>query len=139
MIGPFTGKYRFLSNFWPANVFYEGILYSSAEHAYQAAKTLIPTERLTIIYNCPTPRHAKRMGKTFTLRKDWDSIKLRIMEEVVFQKFRHNKIIHGKLVLTGNEELVEVNYWKDRFWGIYQNEGENHLGKILMIVRERLS
>ena len=138
MIGPFKGKYRFLSNFWFAKVFYEGIQYPSAEHAYQAAKTLIPTGRLMILDNCPTPGHAKRMGKTLTLREDWDSIKLRIMEEVVFQKFRQNKIIHDKLVLTGNEELVEVNYWKDRFWGVYQNEGENHLGKILMIVREKL-
>ena len=36
----FFGDYRFLSNFHVADVWYEGILYPSTEHAYQAAKTL---------------------------------------------------------------------------------------------------
>ncbi len=138
MIGPFWGKYRFLSNFWSCSVLYEGITYPSAEHAYQAAKTISPQQRLLISQNCPTPGDAKRMGRTLTLRKDWDTMKLLVMKEVVFQKFRYNKILQGKLVSTKDEELVEVNYWRDRFWGIYQNKGENHLGKILMSVREEL-
>lgn len=41
MIDRFDGtKYRFLSNFWPAIVFYDGLEYPTTEHAYQAAKTL---------------------------------------------------------------------------------------------------
>jgi len=39
-INTFRGKYRFLSNFYYAEVNYEGIRYPTVEHAYQAAKTL---------------------------------------------------------------------------------------------------
>src|SRR6185369_8674281 len=41
----FQGDNRFLSNFFPAEVIYEGITYPTAEHAYQAAKTLDPEQR----------------------------------------------------------------------------------------------
>ena len=44
VINEFQGKYRFLSNFYPCDIVYEGIQYPSTEHAYQAAKTL-DTER----------------------------------------------------------------------------------------------
>src|SRR5207247_1025063 len=35
-IDSFSGPYRFLSNFWPAEVEFEGIAYPSVEHAYQS-------------------------------------------------------------------------------------------------------
>lgn len=34
--------------------------------------------------------------------------------------------------------LIERNTWGDTFWGVYDNKGENNLGKILMKVREGL-
>lgn len=40
MIDSFRGQYRFLSNFFPALCNYEGIVYPTVEHGYQAAKTL---------------------------------------------------------------------------------------------------
>jgi hypothetical protein len=76
MIGPFRGKYRFLSNFWSCSVLYEDITYSSAEHAYQAAKTIDPEQRLLVSQNCPTPGDAKRMGRMLTLRTNWEDMKL---------------------------------------------------------------
>ncbi|KKN70547.1 hypothetical protein LCGC14_0429780 [marine sediment metagenome] len=138
MIGPFRGKYRFLSNFWSCSVLYEGITYPSAEHAYQAAKTIDPQQRLLISQNCPTPGDAKRMGRTLTLRKDWDTMKLLVMKNVVRCKFTQNQTLRNKLILTGSEELIEVNTWRDIFWGIYQGKGQNHLGKLLMLVRSEL-
>lgn len=48
MINSFMGKYRFLSNFWPCKVIFNGLEYPSTEHAYQAAKTLNPEERYEI-------------------------------------------------------------------------------------------
>jgi len=38
MIDSFKGDFRFLSNFYPVNVDYEGIMYPTVEHAYVAAK-----------------------------------------------------------------------------------------------------
>jgi predicted NAD-dependent protein-ADP-ribosyltransferase YbiA (DUF1768 family) len=38
-IASFTGDHFFLSNFFPAPLYYEDILYPSSEHAYIASKT----------------------------------------------------------------------------------------------------
>jgi len=45
-----------------------------------------------------------------------------------------------KLLETGDRELIEGNYWKDTFWGVYKDplghkHGLNHLGKLLMRIR----
>jgi predicted NAD-dependent protein-ADP-ribosyltransferase YbiA (DUF1768 family) len=31
-----------------------------------------------------------------------------------------------------------LNYWNDKFWGICKGVGENHLGKILMQIRDEI-
>ncbi len=59
------------------------------------------------------------------------------MLEVVRAKFRVN-VLAEKLLATGDDELVEHNTWDDSFWGTCNGEGENHLGKILMKVRQEL-
>lgn len=46
--------------------------------------------------------------------------------------------LRKKLLATGDAELVENNTCGDVFWGICDGVGENHLGKILMLVRDRL-
>lgn len=40
MIDKFDGEYDFLSNFYPCDIKFEGLLYNSNEAAYQAAKTI---------------------------------------------------------------------------------------------------
>src|SRR6202042_1717213 len=64
--------YRFLSNFYPATVVYEGLTYPDSEHAYQSAKTLDMNERRRIAA-LPTPAEAKRAGEALTYRpaKRW--------------------------------------------------------------------
>ena len=44
-----------------------------------------------------------------------------------------------KLLKTGNQELVEGNTWNDTYWGRCKGRGSNHLGKILMRIREEIS
>lgn len=137
MINSFTGKYRFLSNFWPARVTYEGIEYPTTEHAYQAAKTLDVLDRI-IISHLTTPGQAKRAGKDIKLREDWEHVKVGIMRELLQQKFsRHTDLAH-LLVDTGDEELVEGNTWGDVFWGVCRGKGQNVLGHLLMEVRKDL-
>ena len=59
----FFGPYRWLSNFAPSPIDADGLTYPTAEHAYQAAKTLDPDERLGIA-RARTPAIAKRLGRT---------------------------------------------------------------------------
>jgi predicted NAD-dependent protein-ADP-ribosyltransferase YbiA (DUF1768 family) len=74
------------------------------------------------------------MGRSVKLRPDWESIKLDVMETAVRIKFTDPELA-AKLIATGDEELIEGNWWNDTFWGVCNGVGENHLGKILMKVR----
>lgn len=136
-IAEFRGEYRFLSNFWPATVVFEGIEYPTVEHAYQAAKTLDVNERKRIAL-LATPGDAKRAGRALPLRADWENVKLGVMEQCVRYKFTHHAELCAKLLATGDAYLEEGNTWGDEFWGTVNGRGENHLGKILMKVREEL-
>jgi ribA/ribD-fused uncharacterized protein len=134
-IGRFTGQYNFLSNFEKCAVQYEGVVYPSIEAAYQAAKTLDPEKRIP--FETCQPGKAKIAGKKLELRPDWDKIRLGIMYDLVKQKFSMEPH-RSKLLETGGAELIEGNYWCDSFYGVYRGKGENHLGKIIMRVREEL-
>ena len=59
------------------------------------------------------------------------------MNAVVRAKF-DIPILGAQLLATNDHELVEGNVWYDYWWGVYNGKGENHLGKILMSVREEL-
>lgn len=135
-ITSFRGRYRFLSNFWVVSVIYEGIRYPSVEHAYQAAKTLSKVNRRSIAM-APTAGKAKRLGRSFPLRSDWDNIKLLVMRQLLEAKFKRHEL-RLQLLATGDAELIEGNTWGDRFWGVCDGWGENWLGRLLMTVREEL-
>jgi len=141
VIAEFRGDYRFLSNFYPAVVEFEGITYPTVEHAYQSAKTLDMAARKRIAA-CATPADAKREGRALAgagkQRGDWEQVKFDVMEQCVRYKFTHHPDLADQLLATGDAILEEGNTWNDRVWGVYQGQGENHLGKILMKVREEL-
>lgn len=137
-IDSFFGKYRFLSNFWPCEIEYEGIIYPSTEHAFQAAKTLDEKKRLEIARLDGLPAIAKKVGKTLELRDDWEQIKISVMEDLLRKKFCHQEL-REQLLLTGDSELIEGNYWNDKFWGVCNGEGQNWLGKLLMKVRKEIN
>lgn len=136
MIKKFEGAYRFLSNFWPSVVNFDGQQYQSVEHAFQAAKTTNLKER-EFIRSQPTPGKAKQAGRSVTLRSDWEKIKIDVMRNLLIEKFNQYPL-KQLLLSTGDEELVEGNNWGDVFWGVCNGAGENHLGKLLMKIRNIL-
>lgn len=135
MISSFRDEYFFLSNFYPVEIKLDGIVYPNAETAFQAQKTLDVEERrkFSMLKN---PVQAKRLGRKVKLRDDWEEVKLDIMTEIVSQKFLQHPHLIEMLLQTGDEELIEGNKWGDRFWGVCKGKGENHLGKILMKIRD---
>ena len=139
MINQFKDEYRFLSNFFMTDVAYGGLIYPSSEHAYMAAKTTDPDLRW-MIKNCATAADAKKAGRELPLRAGWDSMKYEVMHEILWDKFNRNPIIRQKLIDTGDQQLVEGNWWGDKIWGVClkTNQGQNHLGKTLMAVRTRM-
>ncbi len=133
----FFEQYRFLSNFEVCDVYFDGNLYGSSEAAYMAGKTMNPTIREQFQkHNGFTPKDARMLGRSIEIRSDWDEIRYDHMAAVVFDKFSRNKDLRGKLLATGNKYLEETNWWKDKFWGVCDGEGESNLGRILMATRE---
>lgn len=137
IITGFRGPYAFLSNFHPARTPFDGFTWPTSEHAYQAAKSADIEHRQAMVA-APTPGRAKRLGQQCRLREDWDRKKLLVMLAVVRSKFQHNPDLAIQLMDTHPTPLVEGNTWGDRFWGMVDGQGENHLGRILMRVRDEL-
>jgi len=136
MIGPFIGKYKFLSNFFVLTnpIKYKGLLFYSVENAYQAAKC--KTKKEMQLFQNITPSEVKQLGKTVELIENFELDKLHIMTYLVIQKFKKNHDLTIMLERTGDQNIVEINSWADRFWGMSNGRGENHLGRILMKIRD---
>lgn len=147
MINSFRGENYFLSNFYNAQVLFEGAFYNNNEAAFQAAKMKNPADRKNVMFDCDGMRlaftqmpakYAKRHGRRVTLRDDWENIKYDVMLAIVRDKFTRHTELKAKLLATGNEPLEEGNTWGDRTWGTVNGVGQNLLGKILMQVRDEL-
>ena len=130
----FTGAFDFLSNFYPCRVEIDGICYGNAEAAFQAQKCKNASDRAA--FADLSAVKAKRKGRQVALRPDWDKVRLQVMEHVVRAQFRQNQLLAARLAATGTMPLEEGNSWGDTFWGVDSRTGigENHLGRILMMV-----
>ena len=147
MIESFSGRYNFLSNFYPAKIEHQGITYPTVEHYYLSmnvkndqqidGKYITMIDCRELIAKMPQASKVKQFGKIVKVRRDWDDVKLDIMLWGVREKFKHTDL-KDLLLSTGDQELVEGNTWNDTYWGICRGDGQNNLGKILMKVRMEL-
>lgn len=153
MINSFKGRWSFLSNFYPCEITYQGITYPSTEHYYVAMKIkndqmingryYTPADTRELIAKVATPGQVKRFGRNLKVRADWDDVKLGFMEWGLHEKFNKHADLKEMILQTGDEELIEGNYWHDQFWGVCScekcgNKGQNHLGKLLMKIRSEI-
>ena len=123
-------RFKFLSNMYQHPIIYNGIRYSCSESAYQANKS--NPSNLEI---CKMNGYeAKKYAKNIKIRDDWDGVKLQIMEDILRIKFSDNYLLQKLKDIQ--IDIVENNYWNDRFWGKCNGVGENNLGKILMKIRD---
>lgn len=146
----FFEDFRFLSNFHKCDVFYDGHIWPSSEHAYMVAKCKIKYEsfwgdyvygdKQGISIKNMTPSEVKKWGQTVTLKEDWEQIKYAIMLQINLDKYIRNSDLRYQLLATGEKQLIEANSWGDNYWGydINAKKGENNLGKILMLIRNIL-
>jgi ribA/ribD-fused uncharacterized protein len=137
-IDSFSGPFAFLSNFAHSPIIFDGLPYSTVEHAFQAAKTLDVGERRRIA-DMQSPRDAKRAGRRLALRADWDKERVGVMLALLRLKFSPGTPMAEKLLATGGADLIEGNTWGDRFWGTVDGVGQNHLGRLLVQVRSELN
>lgn len=142
-IGPiaeFQGKYRWLSNFWPAVVYLDNIKCSTVEHGYQAGAKTFDLYWRTYIISAPTPGSAKKRAREIPFeyqRRASSIVKIEIMRDLLWQKFEHS-YLRQRLLDTDDRMLIEGNAWGDTFWGICGGKGQNRLGKLLMEIRAEI-
>lgn len=147
MIDRFHDEFAFLSNFAPVpNGIGDGErIYPTVEHFYQAAKFSSSEHKISIL-NMESPGKTKRYSREHSYDIEWwddESVRLCVMEEGLRQKFQ-NLELKNALLATGDQTLVEGNWWHDQFWGSCScvkhadKPGQNHLGRLLMLVRAEL-
>lgn len=145
---------KWLSTFNVGNPFkYNGIEYPTVEHAFHAQKVadedpMVETYRIALSTNVDDvlkPNEAKKFGSKasfkvndFTLRDDWNSVRLKIMEEIEREYYMNNRELIDKLIETGEKLLIHKGFGIDDYWGVKggDDKGENNHGKILMKLRE---
>jgi hypothetical protein len=141
-ISAFRGAHRFLSNLYPAAVWFEQRLYPSVEYAFQAAKALVSADREWVT-SAPTSLEAKRRGRAVQLVPGWNEHRrYTVMEQLLAAKFdpATAPAMAAVLANTGDSVLIEGNNWHDNTWGVCNcccGVGLNLLGWMLMRQRDR--
>ena len=129
----------FLRNdFTVSNPFeFEGVVFDTAEHAFQAAKTDSVTERDSM--SEMTIRGVREYARTLHIDTyEWDSRKYFVMQNVIKAKFKANPDLAKQLTAIDGEIQMVSN--RDSFWGTGPDgDGENNLGEILTNLRDELA
>ena len=142
VISEFRGRHGFLSNYHVCQFEIDGVVFQSSEHAFHYFKTNNAAQRERI--RCtPTAHKSKRVAQYVTLRPNWNAVRDSYMLQAMWAKFSQNEDLKAKLLKTGDALLIEGNDWKDDYWGACRNKdidwyGYNHVGQLLMYIREQL-
>jgi ribA/ribD-fused uncharacterized protein len=132
--------YGIFSNLYPSPVHFEGMLYPTAEHAYQSGKARKPEVREWIL-SAPTPALAAMAAHglyTWEVVPNWAEIKFDRMRRVLRAKFEQHQGLRSILIATHSARLVEaatVSNAVNRLWGEVNGVGQNMLGIMLMELR----
>lgn len=140
-ITSFHGSNHFLSNFYPSKVTAtwndDKVTVATVEHAFQAAKAMNRKD-FDAICKAATPGQAKKLGRKCVMRSGWEAVRMDVMEKLLREKFSDN-VMKAMLLGTGDATLIEGNTWGDQYWGVCDGKGENHLGRLLMKVRDEIA
>lgn len=135
--------YGVFSNLFKRDIEFEGEVYPTSEHAYQAGKARKPVVRDWILA-APTPALLAMAAHglySWDINSDWAKVKFDRMRRVLRVKFIQHPDLLEILLSTGDARLVEaatVDNAVNRLWGEVNGKGKNMLGELLMEVRTEL-
>lgn len=141
VVGFYEREFYPFSNFLSFQVQYQGRLWATSEHAYQAAHFFETSPELVETIHLAKSAHdafkiAKASGSLAV--SNWDEIKIPVMSDICSHKLAQHPYIESKLRQTGDIYLVEDSCY-DSFWGWgADRNGRNELGKIWMRLRDEL-
>lgn len=135
--------YGSFSNLFRCEVEFEGVIYPTSEHAYQAGKPRKDAVREWLLA-APSPSLLAMAAHGlyyWDVAPGWSTNKIDRMRGVLRAKFTQHPTLKELLLSTGNARLAEsatVDNEVNRFWGEVNGVGRNHLGILLMELREQL-
>jgi len=135
--------YGAFSNLFLRAVEFDGEIYPTAEHAYQAGKAAKKAVRQWIL-SAPNPALVAMAAHglySWDVVPNWATIKFDRMRRVLRAKYQQHEDLRRLLLSTGDARLVEsanTNNAVNRLWGEVNGKGQNMLGKLLMEIRAEL-
>jgi hypothetical protein len=143
MIKFYFSLFYVLNNFSANAIEFDGKLYPTAEHAYQATKCTDPKGKEEIRLAC-SPMQAKVLAnQVYKHARDprWDknNKKVGIMESILRAKLAQHVDVLDVLKQSGRQKIVEDSP-VDYFWGTgADGSGQNMLGKLWMKLRTEIA
>lgn len=131
------------SNLYRREIEFEGVIYPTTEHAYQAGKARKDNVREWLM-NAPSPALLAMAAHglySWDIQSNWSKVKYERMKQVLRAKFNQHEDLRELLLSTGEARLVEaatVDNLVNRTWGEVNGKGKNMLGVLLMEVRAEL-
>lgn len=135
--------YGVFSNLYRRPIEFEGLVFPTSEHAYQAGKARKPEVRDWLLA-APTPALVAMAAHglyVWDVHPDWSKTKFDRMRGVLRAKFTQHEDLQLLLLSTGDARLVEaatVDNAVNRLWGEVNGIGKNMLGVLLMELRAEL-
>ena len=131
-------QWHYLSPFSAHEVELDGVVYKTAEHAYQTVR-MVPEVRQAVM-ETTSPMNAWRKAQELKAagKLDPEHDKYDLMERIFRAKLEQHADIKAILLESGDQELLKV-YDTDYYWGTgADGSGENQMGKLWMKLRSEL-
>lgn len=131
------------SNLYRREIEFEGAIYATSEHAYQAGKARKPEVKAWLM-SAPSPSLLAMAAHGifyWDVAPGWSRTKFDRMRGVLRAKFTQHADLRNLLVSTGSARLIEtatVDNEVNRLWGEVHGQGRNMLGELLMELRQAL-
>lgn len=135
--------YGAFSNLYRREVEFEGEVFATSEHAYQAGKARKSAVRKWLM-DAPSPSLLAMAAHGlyyWDIAPGWSTTKFDRMRAVLRAKFTQHPDLRDLLLSTGDAKLVEtatVDNEVNRLWGEVNGVGRNMLGVLLMELRTDL-
>ena len=136
--------YGAFSNLYRREIEFEGEVFATSEHAYQAGKARKPEVKAWLMA-APSPgllAMAAHGLYYWDVAPNWSQTKFDRMRQVLRAKFTQHDDLRELLLSTKAARLVEsatVDNAVNRLWGEVNGSGQNMLGVLLMELRTELS
>ncbi|MBP9817332.1 NADAR family protein [Candidatus Shapirobacteria bacterium] len=132
-------EYYVFDNFSSFQVEWQGVLWPTSEHAFQAVGFFDTApdvyEKIKLTRSAHDAQKIAHENKD-KLPAEWDKINVGIMMDILRHKIDQHPYVLKKLLQSGDREIIEDS-WRDPVWGWGEHQdGQNLLGKIWMELRK---